>query len=203
VVKSAFTLIELIFAIVVIGIAALSLPMMTQATQKGIESNIVQEAIFAGAAELNQAISFQWDINSIEVNSTNLLAKVINISGDCNATTKLRPGHVSQPLHRRCIDATTITTASTASDVNRSNLHNAAHGSINLFTDTTKDQAGYKKAYNSTLVVGLNPTFAGTAQAGMKSLTVTVTDALTGDTITQLATYSANIGEVDYYKRAY
>lgn len=205
-VKSAFTLIELIFAIVIIGIAALSLPMMTATTQKGIEANIVQEAIFAGAAELNQATSFQWDINSIEVNSTNSLAKVINISGDCNVISKLRPGHIVQPLHRRCIDDTTINTTSNTSDVNRSNLHNAAHGSSNLFTDNTKDQAGYKNDYNSSVTVTQNVIFGQdqvNPNPNMKRITVTVTNGLSGDTITQLSTYSANIGEVDYYKRAY
>ena len=44
--RQAFTLIELIFAIVIIAISVVSLPMMTQATSSGVFSNLeTQEAI--------------------------------------------------------------------------------------------------------------------------------------------------------------
>jgi len=66
VVKRAFTLIELIFAIVIIAITVVSLPMMTQVISKGIEKNLLQEAIFAGAAVLNESVSAKWDENSVE-----------------------------------------------------------------------------------------------------------------------------------------
>ena len=101
--KYAFSMIELIFAIVVIGITVLNLPMITQVTSKGIENNLVQEAIFAASTELNQIVTYYWDENSLPTN--NLLSQVVwTSSTDCNETTKLRPGHIDQPYHRRCID---------------------------------------------------------------------------------------------------
>lgn len=200
-VRVAFTMIELIFAIVIIGIAVISLPMMTQATSKGIEGSIVQEAIFAASAELNQAVTYHWDKNSMETNATDTLARVINISNDCNTTTKLKPGHVSQPLHRRCLDNTALTDANDTSNATIPNLNNATHGSQNIFTTTTTDQAGYKKNYNSTLTVTRPANFNG-ANQNIKQITVTISDTA-GAPITLLRTYSANIGEVDYYKRSY
>ncbi|WP_366755894.1 type II secretion system protein [Sulfurimonas sp.] len=56
--KYAFTLIELIFAIVIIGISVMSLPMLTQVTSSAIEKNLVQEAIFASVAEINLATTY-------------------------------------------------------------------------------------------------------------------------------------------------
>ena len=44
--RFGFTMIELIFAIVIIAISVMSLPMMTQVTNKGLEESLVQEAIF-------------------------------------------------------------------------------------------------------------------------------------------------------------
>ena len=45
--KRAFTLIELIFAIVIIGISFMAVPMMIQATSTGVAKNLeTQEAIF-------------------------------------------------------------------------------------------------------------------------------------------------------------
>jgi prepilin-type N-terminal cleavage/methylation domain-containing protein len=56
--RLAFTMIELIFAIVIIAISVMSLPMMTQVTSAGIERNLVQEAIFASVAEINLATTY-------------------------------------------------------------------------------------------------------------------------------------------------
>jgi len=202
VVRVAFTMIELIFAIVIIGITVISLPMMTQATSKGIEDNLVQEAIFAASAELNLAVTAHWDENSIEPGSTDTLARVIN-TGFCNNITKLRPGHISQPLHRRCLDSSTTPIASSNTGAVDA-LEDAAHGSKNIFTTTITDQAGYKKKYKSIVTVTPSAIFDEASNQNMKKITVTIYDTkIPPNIVTVLNTYSANIGEVDYYKRSY
>ncbi len=196
--RFAFTLIELIFAIVVISIAVISLPMMTQLVSKGIESNIVQEAIFAASTELMSASSGYWDANSMSDANLSNLSRVIDISGDCNNTAssdrfRLRPGHIAQPLHRRCIDSNTTTPAD-ASDVNFPNLNNAAHTSQPIFLLSNPEATGYKNDYNSTLSV--------TRTNDIKFITVSISDS-SGNLITTLRTQSANIGEIDYFKRRF
>ncbi|MDD2790803.1 MAG: type II secretion system protein [Sulfurimonas sp.] len=62
--RTAFTLIELIFAIVIIGIATLSLPMISQVTAKGSEKSLAQEAIFIAFTEITKVTSSAWDENS-------------------------------------------------------------------------------------------------------------------------------------------
>ena len=198
--KSAFTLIELIFAIVVISITVISLPMMNQVINKGTDANLVQEAIFAASVELNEAVSAKWDDNSTE-SGTSFYNRVIDISANCDATSRLMPGHINQPLHRRCLNSS-ITQATDATSAAGNTLNDMAHSSQNIFVDTTLNQAGYKKQYSSTLTVTRPSTFNGASNLDMKKLIITIQDS-TNNTIVLLNTYSANIGEVDYYKKAY
>jgi len=193
--RFAFTMIELIFAIVVISIAVLSLPVMTQITSRGIESNIVQEAVFAASAELMGATSYYWDLNSMQDANRSRLERVIEVNGNCNAD-RLRPGHINQPYHRRCLDDNTTGIAGT-SDTTFPNLNNAAHSADAIFTDSTTNAAGYKNTYTSTLAIA-----QGLGDNNVKELTVSVSDS-GGNLVTSLKIYSANIGEIDYYKRRF
>jgi len=204
--RFAFSMIELIFAIVIIGISVASLPIMTNAIGKGVENSLVQEAIFAAAAEMNQVLSYRWDENSInevvDINATGL-ANVIDNIGDCDATTRLRPGHINQPYHRRCLDSNITTSSlgngdsgeSTIDDIDDNILTNQA-----LFTATSSSADAYKDTYKYSVAVSKSD-FGGRVNLNeAKEITVTVFNS-DGDTLTQLKSYSFNIGEVDYYKR--
>lgn len=208
--RYAFSMIELIFAIVIIGVSVISLPMMTQATSKAIEENLVQEAVFAASTELNQVVSYYWDENSIQGNDS--LSKVIN-TGDCNDISKLMPGHVNQPLHRRCLDDTTenpspslgFDSGESPSDKNDID-DNIIVSNEAIFIATSGNVAsaeGYKESYTKTVEVDYaNFGTEVAADKNIKKITVTIKGE-DNKTITRLSTYSANIGEVDYYKRSY
>jgi len=200
--RTAFTLIELIFAIVIIAISVISLPMMNQAIAKGVDSNLVQEAIFAAATELNEAITVNWDENSIEPTLNNAYARVINVSGNCNTITHLMPGHIGENLHRKCLENNN-TTPSDSSATTVDALDDMAHDYTAIFVNNTPSAEGYKKSYTSKVAVTrANVNFGGAVNSNMKKLTITIKDS-TGDIITSLITYSANIGEIDYDKRTY
>ena len=202
--KSAFTMIELIFAIVIIGIAVISLPMMTQATSKSIEENLVQEAVFAASAELNQVLSYNWDENSKE--SETSLAKVAWTS-DCNSSTKLRPGHISQTLHRRCVDSNasvpTLSLGLEGGEVTPDDIDDVNQSKHDIFIDYTNSSAGYKESYTSEINISYaNFGSVIAADKNIKKVKITISDS-NNNTITSLKAYSANIGEIDYYKRSY
>ena len=201
-------MIELIFAIVIIGITVVSLPMMNQAISKGIDSNLQQEAIFAASTKLNEAVTAFWDENSVE--SISALSKVIDTLNDCNNTSsspryRLRPGHVNQPLHRRCLDSTLVGISNNSINGNVFALEDiAATGTTTLFISTagsTTNAASYKEDYNSTVTVTQNVSFGGASNSYMKMIQVSITSG--ADTITSLRAYSANIGEIDYLKKEY
>ena len=204
-VRLAFTLIELIFAIVIIGITVISLPMMTQVTATGIDENIVQEAIFAAATELNGATTHNWDESSFDANNSNVYSRVVTTAlgtgTGCNAVSRLRPGHINQELHRRCTENNTTVSNATA-DANVSSFNDVAHNNTNnnIFTGTA-DAAGYKRDdYISSLTVSHPASFGGLNNSkDIKKIEVIVSDS--DGVLTKLSAYSANIGEIDYYKR--
>jgi len=199
--KAAFTLIELIFAIVIIAITVVSLPMMNQAVSKGISANIVQEAIFAAATELNSAVSANWDANSSEPNISTYARVIETTPGYCDATTRLMDGHIKQPLHRRCLESNTTRASNTK--LNADALEDMGHGSKNIFVDTTTEAAGYKDTYTSEVTITPNASFGVlNSDPNIKEIEIIVKNS-SGKTIVKLKTYSCNIGEVDYYSRSY
>lgn len=191
-------MIELIFAIVIMSIAVMSLPMMIQTTSKGIEDNIAQEAIFAASAELMGATSYYWDKNSMYDANLSRLERVIDVDGDCNAN-RLRLGHINQPYHRRCLDSNTTGLSNTA-DANFTNLNNAVNSTIGDLFDPvaiTAESSGYKQEYKSQV------TIAQGANSNIKVLTASIYKDDGTTLLTRLNIHSANIGEVDYYKRRF
>ncbi len=202
----AFTMIELIFAIVIIAFAVLSLPIINNVLSKNIEGSMTQEAIFAASAELNQVLTLYWDSNSMEDNAT--LSRVVwENNADCSTTTQRRPGHIDQPLHRRCRDNNvsrpSIPLEASIGNVNPRNLNDVNLTAHNIFIDTSKSASGYKKIYNSDIdIIFASIDKDYTTGNNMKKITVTITDE-NGDVVTLLRTFSANIGEIDYHKRSY
>ena len=200
--KSAFTLIELIFAIVIIAITVVSLPMMNQAVAKGIDENINQEAIFAASTVLNEIVTGQWDDNSIEPATPDSAARVIDF-GSCennisNPRYRLLTGHIRQPLHRKCLDSNLTGLSNSNIQAGVSSLSDSNIASTALLSDTTVDQKGYKESYKVAVNVATN---VG-GDANVKKITVSIADG-DDDLVAQLHTYSYNVGEVDYYKKEY
>lgn len=212
--NNAFTLLEVIFAIVVMGIIVVSLPRIMSSNQKGIDTTIIQEAIFGASTELNQALSYRWDENSRDdILNPNGLAYVIE-TGDCDnnassPTYRLRPGHINQPLHRRCLDSNaTAPTAQASFDIEVSDggvlddVDDINTSSKPIFLNAGSS-TGYKQDYTS--VFSINYANIGDINASdedAKLITITVSDP-NGVIVTRLRSFTVNIGEVDFYKRTY
>ena len=198
--RHAFTIIELIFAIIIISIAVVSLPVMTKITEKGLEESIYQEAIFASSAEIMGVSSGYWDTRSIEDIAYSHLSRVIDINVTNAAircdSNRLRPGHIAQPLHRRCLDSNTTTGLETAGVDTIAAAVNTVDGA-NIFKTSSGlligEAVGYKDIYTSDMNI--------TRVGNIKYITVTVKDGATQ--ITRLRMQSANIGEIDYFKRRF
>ena len=201
--KAAFTLIELIFAIVIIAITVISLPMMNQVVSKGIDGNLVQEAIFAATTKLNEALSANWDENSTEPLITNSYARVIDLNGTCDSNRQ-KPGHINQPLHRRCLDSSSTGVSYAKSNDNIDALEDMVRDDEAIFINApTGTASGYKDVYTYSLKVPHSAaTFGGSTSSDIKEISIIIKDS-SSKTIVKLKTYSCNIGEVDYYKRNY
>lgn len=202
--RVAFTLIELVFAIVIIAIAVLSLPMINQVVAKNTDQGILQEAIFAAATEINEARTAYWDENSIDPNASR--ARVIDTGAcDNNASSprfRLMLGHIAQSYHRRCVDNNNTPISNASSNDNVEALDDKEHDTQELFINADATSAGYKDTYTTVLKVSQNVVFGGNSDPSIKKIDVNVSTS-DGKLICNLKTYSANIGEVDYYKKEY
>jgi len=221
--RAGFTFIELIFAIVIVSVVVMSLPVISTFLTKSTETNIVQEAIFAASTELNELTTYHWDDNSLDPNSS--LAAVINVDNSCeddNTSTRyhFRPGHILQPYHRKCINDLLLIAAD-------SNISDTASidDIVQTFKTALEDMSGaglkataqgYKDVYKTKISVEHNistlsnikinnttPITSNTNLAkNIKKITVLITSQ-DDKNLTSLSTYITNIGEVDFYKRSY
>lgn len=200
--RLAFTLIEVLFAIMIMGITMVSVPVIMNSNAKGFDATIIQEAIFAASAELNQVLALSWDENSIENNNTTA-TRVIN-PGDCNNDTKLRPGHINQPLHRRCLDNNATTPSGLGSDGgDLDDIDDINRTKKDMFLNDSTTSTGYKHAYQSefSIAYGDIGDVNATSQ-NAKLIVITVRDDQ-NTIVTVLRSYTLNIGEVDFHKRTY
>lgn len=232
-VRYAFTMIELIFALVIMGVVFITLPMILINNSSNVERNLIQEAIFASSTKLGQILSYTWDENSIDSAVSLSASHVLNTPGgdvELNrvGASDFRIGHFVQDLHRRMTpnSAQRNATAIGAEVVGEMNdiddFHNAGTTELISFTN----DAGYKKTYRIKTTVAyvtdeaiynantINFTFndntsvtaaAGATNIKLIEISTDQNNTNTGawDPILVLRTYSSNIGETDYYKRTY
>jgi len=232
VVRHAFTMIELIFALVIMGIVFLTLPLILIQNADSVEDNIIQESIFLSSSKMSQLLTFQWDENSKEAGIILSAADVLTVSatGDDELDRNLsdfRRGHFREDKHRRMTPVNNERNASAAVG-----LEGALYDDIDDFdgivdfdvivlpADST---GGYKKNYRADVNVTYvtddtnytaNPVnFAFTTAypggtTNLKMIETSIAQDRTGagdwdPNFVLLRAYVANIGETGYFKRRY
>lgn len=103
--RSAMSMLELVFAIVVMGIAVMSLPLILTQVQTNNTFSLQQEAILAAKTKIGDILTYEWDHNSYDVAAQrSFVLTAINGNGDlnCSATTFRRIGHVNADYRRKC-----------------------------------------------------------------------------------------------------
>lgn len=82
--RKAIAMIELIFAIVVMGIAMLAIPMISVQSSRGGDSAMMQESVAAASSELQMIMSRAWD----ESNTVSSLGSPILTTQSANFATR-------------------------------------------------------------------------------------------------------------------
>lgn len=102
--RNAFTLIELVFAIVIVAITVLSVPVVLQINSRGVQAGVDQEAVFAASAKLMQTLSYPWDENSSLVTSSGTVddPQIIIIPGGTASLDCVTRGAISSYRARTC-----------------------------------------------------------------------------------------------------
>ena len=228
--RAAFTLIELIFAIVIIAIVFLALPTISSSNNDSVESSMLQEAIFPLSARLSQILSYQWDHNSENNNTIGEYAKVvdgIDAAGTPYARLPVpgsiyRQGHIQQvdTEFHRSFHTNDPTIARNVSGLGVDGANDIddfdTGGSTVALYSRSGDIEGYKKNYLVTISVNYHNdalagfTFTATPSAvttNMKMITISLdvplADGTTDTGAVVLRSYAANIGEVPPFSRRY
>lgn len=176
-------MIELIFAIVIIGIISVSIPTIMINNAKNVESNLIQEAILIVATKTGQVLTYPWDENSRDPFSS-VLAKTeaLNIN-ESTVETELnrnisdyRRGHFQQALRRKLTPINNIRSATDDTllglDTNEtiSDDLDDFDGQSVVITHITED--GYKHDYNlSATVIYIDDNANYAAAGGATALT--------------------------------
>jgi len=113
-VKKAFSLIEVIFSIIIVAISLMSVPMLLKQSSKSDEYSVIQEGVLAATTTVGNILSYPWDGNSFD--STNKVLRVLDVAGgdselDRDLTTlnsNYRKGHVVGNQRRRFFDFSSV-----------------------------------------------------------------------------------------------
>ncbi len=100
--RPAIAMIELIFAITVIGITLLSVPLVISQATSSSTTALQQESIAMAASHMSAVLTYEWDEQNVGVNA----GRILNVtSGDTDlqqqAGTLVRKGVTSFPNARR------------------------------------------------------------------------------------------------------
>jgi prepilin-type N-terminal cleavage/methylation domain-containing protein len=220
--KQGFTMIELIFAIVIIAIGMLSIPVVVRSTATGQEASLFQEGISLVTAKVSQVYTYPWDENSSENNNIVNASQVLDTNGDAElnrvAGTDFRAGHFQTTLRRRM---TPNSDQRPASPITNGAFSISGQNGNNVVVGVVNAARGYKKQWNVTTTVNYVSDAANYAAnniafnfnenpsgiSNIKRIQVVAQDVTPGaqgaSLGVALTAYSCNIGEAEFYKRRY
>lgn len=171
--RSAMSMLELVFAIVIMGIAVMSLPLLLTQVQTNNAFAMQQEAILAAKTKIGDILTYEWDNHSYDTTAQRSFA-LDTANGDIAfsrvGTTNQRIGHINVDYRRKLYDATVVLNDRSASAIG------ADAGDL----DDIDDFSGQATTIAATLET------AGTLDYVFTALTLTPTITYASDT----ATYS-------------
>lgn len=106
--RRASSMIELVIAIVVMGIAMMTLPLMLEKVQSSNTFAMQQEALLAARTQLGDITTYPWDENSLKSNivailDVNSTLTPVTLQRDSNTSLR-RVGHVFADKRRKFFD---------------------------------------------------------------------------------------------------
>lgn len=187
--RKAIAMIELIFAIVVMGIVLLSAPMLIDRAQKSSFVTLQQESIAAAATQMNIIMTAEWD--HADTNHTEKAPVLVTSTTGTNVNacdpTSRKPLGVTHSYGRYCTGLSSTTTTFPASTVLATETgEGAVYNDIDDFNN---------KSYNVTIY---NSETYATVQGDYIDRNITVSSRVYyGDDIPRLSDGTASSGGYD------
>jgi len=167
--RAAFSLIELVLAIVIIAISLMTIPLMLSQSSKSDSVSIMQESILAARTKMGNILSYQWDACATieEGIGTETRIKVLDvIAGDNELNRSIafsldnrRIGHVFSTKRRR-LHAEALNTpfgpinpSTVGNEVTKTNINGFHTETINMFATQNPSGLDYTRDFNITTTV--------------------------------------------------
>jgi prepilin-type N-terminal cleavage/methylation domain-containing protein len=203
--KSAFTLIELIFSMVIIAIAFTVLPKIMQLSTKVSTQGVREEAMYSGIALLGLIHATAWDENNTDVDDI-LIVSDGNSAYECGSNNYRVGGFFGSRNCQHHEDASALGsddgdlddmddfTTLTASNYNNSREYNLSVN-VNYVTDIDEsDNSAFSATTNSDTTNTKYITVAVKSAKRSKTL---------GKTLATFTFHAMNIGQITVNKRAW
>jgi prepilin-type N-terminal cleavage/methylation domain-containing protein len=223
--KKAFTLIELVITIVIVGIVSLSFPLIMAQTSKNVQFAIQQEAVLAAKTYIGTILSYPWDENIPTTGKSMILETDGSAAADSAfervTNTNLRIGNIDGIGRRRMVDAS-LATKNPSGNINNANPvdiddfdgknENLAVSAADLdymFSLTLSPQVSFvtdsvlpgSRYDDDTIDFGFATGAVGGGTTNIRMVAVEATSDSDNTIQIVLRAYSANIGEVEILKR--
>ena len=206
--KSAFTLIELIFSMIIIAIAFTVIPKIMQLATKASSQNLREEAMYNAVAYIGLIKSTAWDENNTNVDDI-LIANDGNSEYDCNLSTTYRIGGFDGS--RNCINDKNCSFLGLDSDDD--NYSDDMDDFKNLIATNYTNSREYNLTINVKYIADINETEAKfvttqkTNSTNTKLVTITVQvkkkSSALGTSLVQMSFIAENIGQLEINKRSW
>lgn len=199
--RTAFTMIELIFAIGIIAITVAAVPQMITRNDKTLTGSLVQQELFYAAKTASELLTQPWDAKSPDTSTSKAYDKVLDITGGAAKFARVssggtplpfRQGHIRQDNHRRFHGINPTFPAGGA-------IPGSATSPTLPADDTLSINSNYTGESDTTIFASSPSTTA----ANMKMAAITVTNTNDANRSVTLRIYAANIGETAYAKRSF
>lgn len=186
--KDAFTLVELIFSIVIIAIVFTVVPKLMFVTTKTMEVSVKEDGLFAGISLLSNIVRLPWDENTV-------ITKGQIIGSSCNGVSTPPFYRVGGFLgSRNCLDHNGSAAWSVSSPMGQENGA-TDYNDIDDYNAYTTSTINGRNQYDLGVVVAVN--------GDIKEINTRVSSTGKTKLCTSFFYYSANLGHVQINKRAW
>lgn len=224
-VRGAFSFIELVISIVVIGIIFMTVPLIITQTQKSVEASIHQEAVMAGLTQMVNIMSYRWDENETNESLNGGYAKILdtgtNIASlQCQEIngTRMRVGNFRGDGRRKCYNEERNATAplSLGSEGDMDDIDDIGGLDNDLLAGNQNTNSDYKLSYTTKINVSyidddLTGGYSDTILNGsidtspiidrstnIKMIEVNITSETLNSSVI-LRAFATNVGEFSYF----
>ena len=199
-------MIELIFAIVLIGLVVVAVPEMITRNVNTMSGNLVQEELFFAAKTASELLTQPWDTRSVDTSTSKAYTKVLDTKTigtgglarqtDAGDLLPFRIGHIREDNHRRFYNIETWPADYKIPKEDKTPFL-PDHTTLTITSGYTGQTSA---GFFTTAPVTSNAT-PNISAAKMATITVT-NDTDAARTVT-LRVYMANIGEYSYASRRF